>query len=80
MKSVNIEYFALLREEAKRDLETIETSKITLGELYHELKERHSFSLPLEMVQVALNDEFSQFEREFKDGDKVVFIPPVAGG
>ncbi len=80
MKSINIEYFALLREEAGKDAETMKTEKNTFAELYDELKERHGFSLAIDMIQVAVNDEFSDHSQELRDGDKVVFIPPVAGG
>lgn len=80
MKSISIEYFALLREEAKKDQEDLKTECRTFGDLYQVLKERYDFSLSKDMVQVAINDEFSALTEQISDGDKVVFIPPVAGG
>jgi molybdopterin converting factor small subunit len=32
------------------------------------------------MLKVAVNDEFSDWAQTLADGDRVVFIPPVAGG
>lgn len=80
MKSISIEYYALLREEAGKDQESLNTDCRTLGELYENLKIKYGLSLPLDMIQVAVNDEFTKRSQEFQDGDKVVFIPPVAGG
>jgi len=80
MKLVNIEYYALLRDQAKVDQEKLETNCETLGELYIFLMEKYNFTLPLEMIQVACNDEFSTHDSELNSGDKIVFIPPVAGG
>lgn len=80
MKSISIEYYALLREEAGKDQESLNTDCRTLGELYENLKIKYGLSLPLDMIQVAVNDEFTKRSQEIQDGDKVVFIPPVAGG
>lgn len=80
MKSISIHYFALLRDQANCENEEVETTCETLGDLYHFLKEKYDFSLPLEMVQVAVNDEFSSHTNLINNGDKIVFIPPVAGG
>lgn len=80
MKKINIQYFALLREQAGLEKETLDVSCKTYGELYEFLKEKHQFTLPLGMVQVAVNDEFSLIDLEISEGARVVFIPPVAGG
>jgi molybdopterin converting factor small subunit len=31
-------------------------------------------------MKVAINDEFSAWDTALNDGDRLVFIPPVAGG
>ncbi|MFL5786281.1 MAG: MoaD/ThiS family protein [Bacteriovoracaceae bacterium] len=80
MKSINVKYFALLRDEAGVNEETLTVPCETYGELYEHLKVIHQFSLPLEMIQVAVDDEFSGINLPLKDGVRVVFIPPVAGG
>lgn len=80
MKSIKIQYFALLREQRGLETETLEVPCKTYSELYEFLKEKHHFTLPKEMVQVAVNDEFSHLNHELSEGARVVFIPPVAGG
>lgn len=80
MKSINIQYFALLREQAKTEKENLSVECRTYVELYQHLKSKHNFTLPLEMIQVAENDEFVPLTKEISEGARVVFIPPVAGG
>lgn len=80
MKSVNVKYFASLREAAGRDHETFETKSATYADLYGELAAKHAFPLPLKLIQVAVNDEFASLDSPVRAGDRVVFIPPVAGG
>lgn len=80
MKTVNIAYFASLREEAKLDAETVTVGCRTYSDLYNELASKHGFSLPAAMIQAAANDEFVQMGSEIEEGVRVVFIPPIAGG
>lgn len=79
MTTVSIEYFAILREYAGRDRESVSTDARTAGELYEELSTRYSFPA-VGAVRVAVNDEFRDWQTPLSDGDFVVFIPPVAGG
>jgi molybdopterin converting factor subunit 1 len=79
MKKLNIEYFAVLREQAGIDRETLSTAAETPQQLFAELSARYEFS-PLQSVKVAINDEFSDMNTALQEGDSVVFIPPVAGG
>jgi molybdopterin-guanine dinucleotide biosynthesis protein A len=79
-KTVRIQYYAILREQAGRSDETLDTSAGTPAELYAELKQRHPFQLGPAQLKVALNSEFSDWQTPLKHGDTVVFIPPVAGG
>jgi molybdopterin synthase sulfur carrier subunit len=80
MKSVNVRYFALLREKAKKESEIVEGHFTTYADLYAELSARYGFDLPGHMIQLAINDEFSSLQSEVASGTSVVFIPPVAGG
>lgn len=80
MASISVRYFALLREQAGIETENLSVTCKTYGELYSFLKEKHGFTIPLEMIQVAVNDEFSQLVNALSDNAQVVFIPPVAGG
>jgi molybdopterin-guanine dinucleotide biosynthesis protein A len=79
-KEIRVQYYALLREEAGRSEEAVATCAATPRELFEELKARHPFSLPPAMLRVAVNDEFGDWSQSLADGDRVVFIPPVAGG
>lgn len=79
-KQVHIHYFALLREERGISVETVETSARTLRQLYEELKDKHGFRLPCERLRVAVNDELQNWEDGLSDEDRIILIPPVAGG
>jgi len=77
---LKIQYYALMREQAGRSEETLETSAITPADLYTELSARYGFTLSREQLKVAVNSEFSDWSRKLVANDAVVFIPPVAGG
>jgi molybdopterin-guanine dinucleotide biosynthesis protein A len=77
---IRVQYYALLREQAGRSAETLATRARTPRELYAELAARYPFTLPAEMLRVAINAEFGDWSQPLKAGDAVVFIPPVAGG
>ncbi|MFL6576785.1 MAG: MoaD/ThiS family protein, partial [Povalibacter sp.] len=79
-KTVLVQYYALLREQAGRNEESIDTQAITAGELYGELQNRHPFHLAADQLKVAINDEFASWDTQLSSGDTIVFIPPVAGG
>ena len=79
-KSVKVQYYALLREQAGRSEESVTTGARTPRELYEELQARYPFSLAPEMLRVAVNAEFGEWSQPLADGDSIVFIPPVAGG
>jgi molybdopterin-guanine dinucleotide biosynthesis protein A len=77
---IRVQYYALLREQAGRSDETLTTRARTPRELYAELSARYPFTLPADMLRVAVNAEFGEWSQPLKAGDAVVFIPPVAGG
>ncbi|HEX5460038.1 MAG TPA: NTP transferase domain-containing protein [Steroidobacteraceae bacterium] len=79
-RQINVQYYALLREQAGRSSESLVTTAATPRDLYQELKGRYPFSLAPEMLRVAVNSEFADWEQRLREGDAVVFIPPVAGG
>jgi molybdopterin converting factor subunit 1 len=79
-KSINVQYFAILREQRGLAQEKITTGAATAGEFYDELRGRHGFTLPADRLRVAVNDEFAPWGVALSDGDRLVFIPPVAGG
>ncbi len=80
MMNVTVQYFALLREQRGLSQEKLATAATTPGALYDELRGRHGFTLPPEFVRAAVNDDFVDSAAPLHEGDRVVFIPPVAGG
>jgi molybdopterin-guanine dinucleotide biosynthesis protein A/molybdopterin converting factor small subunit len=79
-REIRVQYYALLREQAGRSNETLATRARTPRELYTELAAKYPFTLPAEMLRVAVNAEFGDWAQPLQAGDAVVFIPPVAGG
>ncbi len=80
MTRVTLRYYALFREQAGRQTESLETTAGTPAALYAELSSRHGFRLAQSQLKVAVNDAFADWDRRLADGDEIVFIPPVAGG
>lgn len=80
MTRITLQYYAQLREQAGTGSERAVTGATSLAELFEELRRRHGFTLPIDVLKVAVNSQFCDWDRPLADGDTVVFIPPVAGG
>jgi sulfur-carrier protein len=80
MKSINIEYYAILREQRGLSEETIETEATTAEDLLKQLSDRHNLTMNTDALKVVANEEFCEWNYILNDGDTIVFIPPVAGG
>jgi molybdopterin converting factor subunit 1 len=80
MSRVHVQYYALLREQAGRSSEELATEAATPAALYEELRQRYGLSLGRAQLRVAIDGEFADWGAPLKDGARVVFIPPVAGG
>ncbi len=78
--TIQIRYFALLREERGLENETLSTQAHTAGELYEQLQKQFRFSLNENVMRVAVNESFKPWNTPLQNNDTVVFIPPVAGG
>jgi molybdopterin-guanine dinucleotide biosynthesis protein A len=79
-QTLRVQYFALLREQAGRSEETLRSAARDARELYAELQTLRPLRLRPEQLRVAVNDEFADWARPLRDGDRVAFLPPVAGG
>jgi molybdopterin-guanine dinucleotide biosynthesis protein A len=79
-RRLKVRYFAMLREQAGRSTEELETHAATPSQLYDELRRLRGLTLAPEFLRVAVNDEFGDWRSPLSDGDTVVFLPPVAGG
>lgn len=77
---LRVRYFALLREQAGRSSEELQTHARTPLQLYQELRQRHGLALDPQFLRVAINDEFGDWRASLAEGDTVAFLPPVAGG
>lgn len=80
MITLHVQYFAILREQRGLAQEKLTTAAASPGALYEELCARHPFTLPGDRVRAAVNDAFVDSAAPLREGDRVVFIPPVAGG
>lgn len=80
MLNIDLQYFAQLQDAAGRAHEIRTTSAPTAADLYDELRDVYSFALEPACMRVAINAAFSPWEQPLRDGDHVVFIPPVTGG
>lgn len=78
--TVHLQYFAILREQRGTDRETLTTEASTLRELYEALATQHGFTLSAAQVRPAVNEAVADWDRPVTDGDRIVFLPPVAGG
>lgn len=80
MVKLKVKYYASLREEAGRSEENIETNCKNGRELFEELRLKYKFTITSNVLRLAINRQYSDFEGPISDGDEIVFIPPVAGG
>ncbi len=86
MASVQVLYFAWLRERAGRSQERVELPDgvATVGGLMAHLAgldEAHAAAFAhAGLVRAAVNQEFASPEAAVADGDEVAFFPPVTGG
>ena len=80
LRGLQVQYFALLREQAGRGGEKLSSRARDARELYEELRVTRGLKLRPEQLRVAINEEFADWSQTLAEGDRVVFLPPVAGG
>lgn len=80
MITVDVTYYAMLREQRGASNEQVQTEATDTALLYEDLAARHHFRMPKEKLKVARNDEFVDWSTPLRKGDRIAFIPPVAGG
>jgi len=78
--NIKVRYFALFREQAGCDTESVEWSGGTATELFQLVAEKHPSLQRQAAALVAINDEMSDWTSDLNEGDEVLFFPPVAGG
>ena len=80
MKNVTVRYFAMFREHAGVDEETLNIDVDTAADVFNATKARHGSSEPSGHCKVAINDVMADWDSPVGDGDVVLLFPPVAGG
>jgi len=80
--SVQIRYFAALRETVGHDDETVELpAGTTVAEIRTQLEARYpALSNILPRCAVAVNRSYVTTQAVLDDGDELAFIPPLGGG
>ena len=79
-RRIHIQFYEIQREQAGCSLLEVTTAAANPRELYRELESSHHLTLPSTIVQVAINARYATMDTPLQEGDRVVFIPPVAGG
>ncbi|MBA3452471.1 MAG: molybdopterin converting factor subunit 1 [Deltaproteobacteria bacterium] len=79
---IQVLYFAVFRERLGRDDETLELGDgARVRDALAALAAKHEPIATLRTkFRVAVNQDFTDEERELHDGDELALIPPVAGG
>ena len=80
MKTITVRYFAMFREQAGIDEETLSLDVATAADVFEHTKSRHGSPEPAGHCKVAINDEMADWTSPIEDGDTVLLFPPVAGG
>lgn len=80
MINLEILFFGKLKETWNTKKLTIQTSSNNIEDLYTELLTKASEVPHKASIKVAINDEFVNWDSQFKDNDSIAFLPPASGG
>ena len=76
--TINILYFASLRERVGRGSDTLDTPEpLQANQVWQQATGQESFP---DDVLIAINQEYTDAKAVVNDGDEVAFFPPVTGG
>lgn len=80
-RQIHVRFFAILREQAGVATLALDTAAPDAAALYAELQQRFpNLTFPVSLLKVSLNERYVEPATPLSAGDRVVFIPPVAGG
>jgi molybdopterin converting factor subunit 1 len=77
---LQVRFFAVLREQAGCSTLELDTQARTPAELYAELQAGRGLTFPASLLRVSINEQYAGMDASLATNDRVVFIPPVAGG
>ncbi len=79
---IRVRFFAVLREVVGREQVEMEVEpEITAGGLLDSLVAEHAkLARYLDVIQVAINQDFAERDTKITAGDEVALLPPVSGG
>jgi molybdopterin synthase sulfur carrier subunit len=81
VRQIHVRFFAILREQAGVSTLAVGTAAPDAAALYAELQQRHpGLTFPASLLKVSVNERYVELNTALSAGDRVVFIPPVAGG
>lgn len=77
MNTINVRYFAGIREKLGRDRDVVAADGIRCAaDVWHRVS---GVSTPANVL-VAINQEYAAMNHPVRAGDEVAFFPPVTGG
>ena len=80
-RPLQIRFFALLREQAGCASLELDSAARDAAALYAELQQRYpGLTFSPALLRVSINERYAAMDTPLAAGDRVVFIPPVAGG
>ena len=79
-KTINLTYFAQLRELIGTDSESHRTDSVTPAGVFEEIRAKYQLPIKRKGMMVAVNGDFTDWTHPLTEGEEIVFIPPVAGG
>ena len=82
--TLDVLYFAWLRERIGESSEAVETEAATVADLVNELRgreERYALAFSdLDSVRVAVDQDLVDFDAPLAGAREVAFFPPMTGG
>lgn len=80
MMKIQLQYFAMLADKRGLTEEWLTVESSDLAALYDALARQHGFPPRHGSLRPAVNDAFCAWDHSLREGDRVVFVPPVSGG
>ncbi len=77
---IRLRYFASIRERLGRTTEELEVPEGTTVSTVWDALVAQQPALAVQRYRPAVNQEYTSSGHVLRDGDEVVFIPPVSGG